>query len=308
VHTHFDTYDTENQYAAIGAYDHDKSVNGDRYGVGIDLPASNNLFVRMNYSYTHYDKYNASSYADATGTTSTLDRLANSESLFRVGLGWRFGGQDQPMPEVDAASARGFYVGAKMGYGSVNSKLDAIHNDGGGSGCKNCAFTGDFGNTGTSGGFFGGYGTTYNRIYLGLEVEAEASQASWINNREAGEGSGGRDVSVKKAGSYGASVKIGYVLNNGALLYARAGEVQARFNTIYTKGNAKFWVDRDDNLNGNRFGVGAEVPAYRNVFVRMDYTVTDYDDYGFTTQHGNPDTVKFANKESQFSFGLGMRF
>jgi opacity protein-like surface antigen len=306
VRTNFDTYDTENQFAN-GAYNKDKNVKGNRYGIGVDLPASNNLFVRMNYSYTHYDKYNATSFANATGTAVTVDRMANNESLFNVGLGWRFGGQDQPMPQVEATSARGFYAGAKMGYGAVNTKLEAIHNDGGGAGCTNCAFTGDFGKTGGTWGVFGGYGTTLSRVYLGLELEAEAgNNADWINNRESG--GGGRDVSVSKKGTYGAGVKVGYVLNNGALLYARAGEVQTRFNTIYNKGSANNWVDRDDILRGNRFGVGAEVPAYNNVFVKMDYAVTNYGTYSFTTLHANADTESFDNKESLFSLGLGMRF
>jgi len=306
VRTNFDTYDTENQFAATGAYNQDKTLTGNRFGVGVDMPASNNLFVRMDYTYTEYGKYDATSFANASGTALTVDSIDNSESLFRVGLGWRFGGQDQQLPQVEATTVRGFYVGAKLGYGAVNSKLDAIHNDGGGSPCTNCAFTGDFGNTGGTWGFFGGYGITLSRVYLGLEVEAEASKAEWVNNRDSG--GGGRDVSVSKKGSYGASVKVGYVLNNGALLYARAGQVQTRFNTIYNKGNPNNWVDRDDILDGKRIGVGAEVPAYRNVFVKLDYTVTDYDDYGFTTQHAEADTTNFKNKESLFSFGVGMRF
>lgn len=306
VRTNFDTYDTENQYADVGAYSKDKNVKGERFGVGFDLPAGENLFVRMNYSYTHYDKYNAASFANAAGTKFTVDEMANKESLFRVGLGWRFGGNGHQVSEVDAAIANGFFIGAKMGYGDVGSELNALHNDGGGAGCTNCAFTGDFSNTGGTWGFFGGYGRTFNRIYLGLELEAEDSRARWLNDRDSG--GGGRDVSVSKKGSHGASVKIGYILNNGTLLYGRAGQVQTRFNTIYNKGNAANWVDRDDIQTGNRFGVGAEVPVYRNLFVKFDYTKTDYGDYGFITEHANADTESFDNKESLFSLGLGMRF
>jgi opacity protein-like surface antigen len=306
VRTNFDTFDTENQFAAAGAYDKDKDVTGNRYSLGMDIPASQNLFVRMNYSYTDYDSYDATSFANATGTALTVDRIANNESLFRVGLGWRFGNRAEQRPQVDAAIARGFYVGAKLGYGAVGSDLDAIHNDGGGAPCVNCAFTGDFSDNGFTGGFFAGYGTTINRVYLGLELEADAANAEWENDRDSG--GGGRDFSVSKKGSHGASVKLGYVLNNGALLYARAGQVRTRFNTIYNKGNVNNWVDRDDTLTGDRLGFGAEVPAYRNVFVKMDYTVTDYDDYSFTTQHANADTENFDNKESLFSLGLGLRF
>jgi hypothetical protein len=307
VRTNFDNYDGENQFLA-GAYNQDKTVKGNRYGVGLDIPASPNLFVRMNYSYTDYDSYNTTAFADAIGSALTVNRMENSDSLFRLGLGWRFGEQGQSMQIVEAETVRGFYAGAKLGYGSVNSDLNAIHNDSGGLvPCTNCTFTGDFGKNGGTWGFFGGYGTTLNRVYLGLEIEAESSTAEWVNDRDSG--GGGRDVAVSKKGSYGANVKAGYVLNNGTLLYARAGQVKSRFNTIYNKSSdVTKWVDRDDLVKGNRLGLGAEVPFHRNVFVKMDYTVTNYENYGFVTEHSNVDTENFDNKESLFSLGLGMRF
>ncbi|HUW27407.1 MAG TPA: outer membrane beta-barrel protein [Sulfuriferula sp.] len=306
VRTNFHTYETENQYAATGAYNQDQTLNGTRYGVGVDIPASERLFVRMDYSYTHYGNYDASYQTSAGGATST-DKFDNAESLFRVGLGWRFGGQVKPIPKVDAASVSGFYAGAKVGHGSLTTRLDAIHNDGGGAGCSNCAFTGDFGKLGGTWGFFAGYGWTFNRVYLGLDLEAESSNTQWFNNRDSS--GGGRDVSVQKKGSYGAGVRLGYVLNNGSLLYARAGQVRTRFNTLYVKGNnAAAWVDRDDVLKGNRLSIGAEVPAYRNLFVKMEYAVTNYGDYGFTTTQANADTPNFKNRDNLFSLGLGLRF
>ena len=46
-------------------------------------------------------------------------------------------------------------------------------------------------------------------------------------------GGGGRDFSAEKTGSYGASLRIGYVVDNGSLLYGQVGAVQTRFNTTY---------------------------------------------------------------------------
>jgi outer membrane immunogenic protein len=40
----------------------------------------------------------------------------------------------------------------------------------------------------------------------------------------------------------------------------------------------------------------------------MDYSYTDYDDYGFTTAHGSPDSMRFENAETLFRLGLGARF
>ena len=307
--TDFHTYDTENNYGPAGAFDQTSNLSSKQYSIGMDIPTGSNLFVRMNYRHTTFDDYLARSFADSTGATLTVDNLNNSESLFRVGLGWNFGSQNLPIKTVDAASSRGFYAGAKIGHVALNTSLDAIHNDGGGAGCADCPFAGDFGNTGATGGIFGGYGTTFKRIYMGLEIEAEASKVAWVNDREAGGGSGGRDVSVSKKSSHGIGIKVGYVTNNGALFYGRTGKVQTRFNTIYVKGsNATNWVDRDDTLLGNRLSIGAEVPASQNSFVQLDYAVTYYDGYGFTTLHGQPDTENFQNKEGLFSIGFGMRF
>jgi hypothetical protein len=126
----------------------------------VDIPASERLFVRMDYSYTDYRSYDVAYQTSATGTTSA-DTFANGESLFRLGLGWRLGGQHKPAPRVDPASVSGFYAGAQVGHGSLTTRLDEVQNDSGGSGCVNCAFTGDFGGTGGTWGFFTGYGHAF---------------------------------------------------------------------------------------------------------------------------------------------------
>lgn len=307
VRTNFRTYETENQYAATGAANQDQTVNGTRYGVGVDIPASERLFVRMDYSYTDYRSYDVAYQTGATGTTSA-DTFANGESLFRLGLGWRIGGQHKPVPKADPASVSGFYAGAQVGHGSLTTRLDEIQNDGGGAGCVNCAFTGDFGNTGGTWGFFTGYGHAFGHVYLGVDMSAESSNTDWFNNRDTS-GGGGRDVSVQEKGGFGAGIRVGYVLNNGAMLYARAGQVRTRFNTVYVKGNSSAtWVDKDDILKGKRLSIGAEVPAYRNLFLKMEYATTEYGEYGFTSTQSQPDTLYFKNRENRFDVGLGLRF
>jgi outer membrane immunogenic protein len=109
--------------------------------------------------------------------------------------------------------------------------------------------------------------------------------------------------------SWGASLRGGYVLDNGALLYARAGKVRTRFNTTWVKGNNTLnYVDRDDRKSGNRIGVGTELPVSRSAFVRLDYTYTDYKSYSFVTSHAAADSMEFDNAESLFRLGVGVRF
>jgi opacity protein-like surface antigen len=126
--------------------------------------------------------------------------------------------------------------------------------------------------------------------------------------RETG-GAGGRDFSVEKKSDYGLALRLGYSLPNGTLLYGRGGPVRGRFNTNWAKGNdVSSNIDRSYVVNGVRYGVGAEIPLGQFSFVRLDYTRTDYDSYGFRTLHSNPDEMDFDNKESLFRVGLGFRF
>ncbi len=310
VRSHLETYDTENLYAATGPAALDQQVSGTRYGVGLDIPATERLFVRTAYAYTDYGSYGATYQTGAASTTT--DQFSDADGVFELGLGWRLGGaarhSRERRPTVSADALAGFYVGAQVGADSLTTRLDAVQNDGGGSGCTNCAFTGDFGKTAGTWGFFTGYGLTFHRVYLGLDLDAQSSNARWANDRTTS-GGGGRAFGVALKESIGAGVRLGYVLNSGALLYVRGGEVRSRFDTTYAKGNSTdTWVDRDDVLTGTRFGVGVEVPAYGKLFLKMEYDVTRYGSYGFTTTQHLPDSPSFENDDSVFNLGLVLHF
>jgi outer membrane immunogenic protein len=89
----------------------------------------------------------------------------------------------------------------------------------------------------------------------------------------------------------------------------RADRVQTRFGTRWLKGgNRSADIDRDDRVDGNRIGVGAQLPLTRTLFTRLDYSYTEYDDYGFTTTHGQPDSMRFKNSETLFRLALGAFF
>lgn len=303
--TDFRTYYTENQFAA-GAFDRSHAESGTRWGIGVDVPAAQNWFVRMGYSYTDFGDYEVPYQSGAASVTTEKFDLRSSR--FSVGLGWRFGGVRAEPARRPAEERRGFYAGAGVGHGTFGTKLTGIHRD---QSTGPYDFLGDFADSGGGVGFFAGYGHTLNRVYVGVEVEAEAANFGWYHDRQTS-GGGGRDFAVEKRGGYGGAVRLGYVLPNGSLLYGRIGQVRTRFNTIYTKGaSAAQWIDRTDRVHGTRFGVGAEVPATRNAFVRLDYTYTKYDSYGFTTGHdggANADVMAFSNRENLFRVGVGFRF
>lgn len=308
VRTDFHTYYTENQYPA-GAFNRDHTETGTRFGLGMEIPASRSLFVRTDYTHTRYGSYGVTRQSDA-GPVYTTEDFDTSDSVFSLGLGWRFGGARPEVATRSPVELRGLYAGAHLGHGTLGTELTGTHRDSGGLEGP-FDFTGDFANAGFTGGFFAGYGHTFNRVYVGLELDAEASNLGWYHERQTGgDSDGGRDFAVEKRGSYGAALRVGYALDNGALLYGRVGTVRTRFNTIYEKGAAN-WIDRSDTLDGTRIGLGAEIPASDKAFVRMDYSHTRYNDpVSFVTAHGggaNSDAMRFENAETLFRLGLGFR-
>lgn len=297
VRTDFKTYYTLND-APQNAVDQTFEQDGNRYGIGSDIPAGEHLFVRMEYAYTRYDDY-------SVDVVSEQEDFNPKSSFFNLGLGWQFGGNRKPQTPPEAIDIDGFYAGANLGHGSLNSHLSGIHTDSGGVGGSS-EFIGDFGNnSGFTGGVFAGLGHSWNRWYLGLEGEVESSTSDWNHIRQPN----GRNFNVEMKNTHGLSLRGGYQLTGGTLLYAKAGVVRTRFNSDWVKGgNRDNDIDRDDTVSGNRFAVGADIPATRSLFVRLDYAYTDYDSYGFETSHGNTDTMTFDNSTSLFRLGFGGRF
>jgi opacity protein-like surface antigen len=295
VRSKFETsYAVNNQPA--NAVDETSTQTGIRYGLGADIPATERLFVRLDYSYTDFDTYKADAVTE-------VEKLEPSENLFRLGLGWRFGGSVDKTVAPAPVERKGFYAGAQLGQGSLDTHLSGTQVD---QGPGPFDVVGDFGaQKGVTGGLFAGYGYTWRRWYAGLEAELEMSTAKWKHR----EGTGGRDFSLDKKDTHGIALRAGYVLNNGTLLYVRGGRVNTRFNTEWVKGGDRdLDIDRDDTKSGTRVGLGAEIPLNRQSFVRLDYSYTDYENYDFVSSHADPDAIEFANTETLFRLALGARF
>lgn len=256
---------------------------GMRFGGGAETPISSNLFARMEYTFTSYEDY------EASGAGAT-DNFANSEGLAKFGLAYRFGaGVDT---DVEPVSFDGFYAGAQGAHGAVSSENRGTRVPG--------PVTIERSGHGATGGLFAGYGQTLGDIYVGGEVEAELSSTNWNIEREPS----GRIYSVEKEHTYGGGVRLGYVLNDTALIYARAGYVWTQFNTDYLHIGPGNFVTPEDTVGGLRLGGGVEMAAGEDLFFRVDYTHTDYESYSVNYISG---TDTFDPSETMFRLGLGYR-
>lgn len=262
---------------------------GLRVGGGVEAPVGEGMFIRLDYGYTAYADY------DIVSNAGRRDNFANTESQIRAGLGYRFGGGRMADP-VDGSAGHDFggpYAGFSLGFGGLDVELAGPRQAG-------SHLTAQFGNDGSSGGLYAGYGVTHGRVFGGIEAEAEIAGTTFNLERRAT----GRQVEAEKRGAFGVGVRLGYLVNEAALVYGRAGAVATEFETDYAVGDND--IRQKDQVAGFRFGGGIELPATDHLFVRADYTYTLYDSY--TVDLGAARTDRFEPTESLFRVGIGYRF
>lgn len=108
-----------------------------------------------------------------------------------------------------------------------------------------------------------------------------------------------------------AGLRAGFVLGDSVLVYAKGGYSNGRLRVDYDGD-----VEDDDNelleLNRNRsgyhFGGGFEVALSRNLYVKADYTYTDYSGFTYTDPEDEDLTARFGASRHQALAGVGFRF
>jgi len=202
-----------------------------------------------------------------------------------------------PISSSWASEYDGVYFGVQLGAESLNS-------DNKGPRAAGTTKADDIGGFGVSGGILGGYGKTFGRIYLGGELEADFSSSDPTSAAFPGR----RTFSISKEYSYGFSGRLGYLLSDRFLLYGRGGIVQSRFATDLTT-NLGVAFDSGNKEIGSRYGLGAEIALTPNSFFRLDYTITNYDDYSVAWTDTTISGIdNFDNDESLFRVGYIYRF
>ena len=163
---------------------------------------------------------------------------------------------------------------------------------------------GEFADSKLNIGLFAGGGYTFeNSLYLGIEVEGDRSNTKISHSKSK---LTSHTQYVTRQDSFGGSVRVGYQIPTGALLYTRVGLVRTQFDTYVTINNApENAFINGSYINGMRYGLGMEIPLLYSMFARFDYTHTKYD-----TILANLVThvESFDLREDMFRFGLGWQF
>ena len=91
--------------------------------------------------------------------------------------------------------------------------------------------------------------------------------------------------------------RIGFVAGSRALIYAKGGYTNARFNTEYNA-DANSAIKEHDTVDGWRLGAGAEVKLNDKVYLKGEYRYSKYDS----------DSSGVDAKRHQVLGGVGVRF
>jgi opacity protein-like surface antigen len=151
----------------------------------------------------------------------------------------------------------GAYLGVQGGYQALNNKVSG---NASGVGFSNSNTT-----TGGVAGLYGGYGKSFsNHVYLGGELEANGSSAH--SDRDMGD----LPSKFSQKYNYGASVRLGYNMNDCFMPYVRVGYSRARFEQ---NGGG---IDDKQTKSGPSAGIGAEYHLANHLGVRGELVDTYY--------------------------------
>lgn len=161
------------------------------------------------------------------------------------------------VPHAVAAETpfRGFYAGVQGGYETYDLDVQS----------SNLAAD-DLSLSGLTGGFYAGANTGVpglKRVIVGLEGSFT------FNDGDGSVSSGGERFSIESRHTYGVSGRAGYEATDSVLLYGRVGWARTRFSGLKP--------DARTNVDGIRFGGGAEYAVTESIALRTEFTRTEYE-------------------------------
>lgn len=209
-------------------------------------------------------------------------------------------------------SANNFYAGIGLGHDSTDFyKRLTIEQAGAGEVYDkkdHLAGTGVFGNV------FGGYQWQYKKTFLGAELEGDLSTLKYhgyytdINNQEASYAT----FTIDKI--YGISLLPGYFILDKLGIYGRLGAVRGDFKYSEYKDNStsnNVGISERKWRNGLKYGIGAILPVYDHLNLRLEYDHIQYQTYTDNTFPLAPNqvrTIKITPNSNQFALSFVYAF
>ena len=151
-----------------------------------------------------------------------------------------------------------------------------------------------------------GYDIDLGGIVVGPEAEYMGSTAKTTIEGADSESFGFGRVEAGRDLYLGA--RIGVKASPQTLLYAKGGYTNAKLNTNTSTGGNE--VDTDFDLDGYRIGAGAEYAFNANMFAKIEYRYSNYQEAEIDYPDSIPDSDRFEADvdRHQIMAGIGMRF
>lgn len=118
-----------------------------------------------------------------------------------------------------------------------------------------------------------GYDVQFGGALVGLEGELNDSDARVCDGARSAVSP---RVCVKAARDLYIGARVGKVINDRALIYAKAGYTNARFKATSDNGSTESTLFRSD-LDGLRVGAGVEYALNQNMFLKTEYRYSNYE-------------------------------
>lgn len=150
-----------------------------------------------------------------------------------------------------------------------------------------------------------GYDVAVGGVVLGLEGEYTDSTAKTEFDDGDFEGFGFGSVDTGRDLYVGA--RVGTLVGENALLYAKGGYTNTKLNVLSTDGTTE--TDRDFKLDGWRVGAGAEYALNQNTFINLEYRYSKYEEANIEFPDGSTSTdFDIDTDRHQVMAGVGFRF
>lgn len=151
-----------------------------------------------------------------------------------------------------------------------------------------------------------GYDVDLGGVVIGAEAEYADSTAKTEFANGDFEGFGFGSVETGRDLYFGA--RIGAKVGPDAMIYAKGGYTNAKYNVLANDGTTQFSQDID--TDGYRIGAGAEYALSNNAFVKLEYRYSNYSDaeIDFDGALADSDRFNIDTDRHQVMAGVGFRF
>lgn len=151
-----------------------------------------------------------------------------------------------------------------------------------------------------------GYDVDLGGVVVGAEAEYSDSSAKTEFEDGDFEGFGFGSVETGRDLYFGA--RVGAKVGPDAMIYAKGGYTNAKYNVLSNDGTTEFSQDID--TDGYRLGAGAEYALSNNAFVKLEYRYSNYSDaeIDFDGELQDSDRFSIDTDRHQVMVGAGFRF